>query len=192
LREHGIAGETIERLASEFDADLIVDTLERLADMARPVRGWQSFLDGLASLTPSIARDVSPLARLLLPICTKASGCIVREDFQFSRLELAIDEAEHLVAEADSSAGSPEARKCGLQATTLVVTAVAGALDRSRRAQLLVIAVCDNVLALDEIRLRVEWPPNGRDRLYKLAVESADLHDDSVYAFLDRYCCTLV
>lgn len=165
-----------------------LESSESLADVSAPGRSWQSFLDGLAASTQAGALRDSKLGRLLLSLCRKVSHCIVRDNLNFSQLELAIDEANRLIADADSSAGSPESRKRALQATTLVVTAFAGALQRSRRAQSLVIAICESVLALDEIRLCVAWPSNGPDRLYTLAVQSADPHDDNVYVFLDRHC----
>lgn len=164
------------------------DTLERLADTSVSGRGWQSFLESLAASAQARVLMNSQLGQLLHSICKNASRCNVRDNLQFSQLELAIDEANRLIADADSSAGCPESRKRALQATTLVVTAFAGALERSRRAQSLVITICNRVLALDEIKLCVAWPPNGPDRLYTLAVESADPHDDSVYVFLDRHC----
>jgi hypothetical protein len=178
----GITREGVDRLVWGITGER-----ERVTDMALPSRGWLSFLDRLAASIQTGALYDSQLARLLLVTCKQSPGCAVREDFQFRTLEIAVKEADHLVLDADRFAGSPEARRFGLQAATRMTVAVAGALDRSRRAQELIVTCCEGVLELDEIRLRLEWPMVGRGRLYTLAVETADPHDQDVYDFLDEH-----
>jgi len=188
----GITGEGVDRLVwgitGKRPGTTILDASQPLTDTMRPVHGWRSFLDGLAASVQAGALRDSQLARLLLAVCKQSPACAVREDFRLPRLEVALKEAAQLVVDADSSAGSPEAGRFGLQATTRVVVAIAGALERTRRAQTLVVTTCEAVLAIDPIKLRVDWPSDGRGRLYTLAVESADPHNDDVYGFLDRHC----
>ena len=40
----------------------------------------------------------------------------------------------------------------------------------------------------EKIKLSIVWPTGAKDKLYRMAVETKDRHNDSICRFLDGIC----
>jgi membrane protein YdbS with pleckstrin-like domain len=159
----------LDDVTEEFDEPVVVHLKSELAalDHRKPAIAW---------LTSIVAE------------CCLRFPQAIPQTFDVAMLGTCCEEAVHLVNQGDVEAGDDWARTCSLQAVTLVLVGLAQTIPRSNNALLLVTDVCETLLSDDKIQLRINWSQKGKDKLYRLLVESDDLHDESVYQFLDAHC----
>ncbi|MDA1055310.1 MAG: toll/interleukin-1 receptor domain-containing protein [Planctomycetota bacterium] len=112
----------------------------------------------------------------------------INEEFRFVPLATCIEEAVDHGIQGEEEAGDRWAKRNSLQAVTLILVGLAHAITRSPQALLLITDACETLLKDEKIELRITWPKDGKDELYRMAVETNDPHDESICEFLDENC----
>lgn len=160
-----------------------------------------------SSLASSVESDDSAVGRFVAELAKLAkrkphvewltsiiSDCCVRlpvainDDFHLAPLATCIDEAVQHGIQGEEEAGDRWGKTNSLQAVTLVLVGLAHAIKRSPQSLLLITDACESLLRTKEIELRITWPKDGKDELYRMAVETNDPHDEAVCEFLDDNC----
>lgn len=116
-----------------------------------------------------VLRD-SRLASVVSVCCEPLASVKLLDDYDFESIAAAIHDADELIREADALAGKLEGREAAIRAVRRVVVSVAQAVAPSRRLRTSVIQLTERILALDEIAMPIQWPPDVKDEFYNAAI----------------------
>ena len=105
--------------------------------------------------------------------------------YDFSSLETAIRQADELISDADELAGKVAAKESAFAAVRRLLTQLSKGAEPSRKFRRLVIALSETLCGIEEIGLRLRWPPGKRDDFFNAVVWQSDERIDEL---LEEFC----